>query len=293
MADINYLNYASLGLIIPSGIPFFPVFSGSGDDAKVKFNQGYVFDYQAASSDGVKKIKVDGMDAEFNAKEDSDFCVEITTGPDTAKVNSAILKKEKASSSDSFHFSAKGLDGEDTAYTNGEGVFRIPLGKIVNGSIKEIYLRENIHWQKINFESLDGSETQDDRNSSANVLANYGTDTSFGDSPTVKFKKLLTDDDMIVLIKKAGDGKNIQITTRIPNPPVGLQSILHWNKDSQAFNWLSADESKVQVLVNVKGTLQWKDGPSTAGEGPQIFSSDGDDFQWLDTEECDPPPSTP
>lgn len=259
---------------------------GVGADAIVNFNQGYVFDYQAASTVGVNKIKVTDTYIDYSAAGDLEFYVEITTGPNSAKVTSAVLKQEEIESDEYFHYSAKGLADESIAYTDGEGVFRIPVCKIKDGNIKEIYLRENIHWQKINFESVEGPEDQTETAQSVNILANYGTDTSFGDSPTVKFKKIITEDEHLIEVQKSSGGKHVRITSKIPKPPA-LPSLLHWNDQSESFVWLSADPTKVQILTCISGNLTWFDGPNSS-EGQQVLASNAnaDSLEWMLTEEC-------
>lgn len=235
---------------------------GVGADAIVNFNQGYVFDYQAASTVGVNKIKVTDTYIDYSAAGDLEFYVEILTAPDRSKVNSASIKEGSISSSSNFHYNAQELDGGGNAYTNGEGIFKIPLCKISNGNIQEIYLRENIHWQKINFAN---TEIDQSAANSFGVLASWGDSSSvFGDSPPVKFKRITQkssgDDEIIpehiIEIQNGNGGDDIIITTQFPKVPKDVGSLL-FRKSDNTWEWTEIPENKAGVIGYYNNELQF------------------------------------
>lgn len=232
-----------------------------GADAVVNFNQGYVFDYQAASTVGVNKIKVTDTYIDYSAAGDLEFFVEITTATDRSKVNSASIKQQAITSSSNFHYTAQELDAAN-AYTNGEGIFRIPLCKIQNGNVTELYLRENIHWQKINFAN---AELDQSAENSFGVLASWGDSTSvFGDSPPVKFKRITQkssgDDEIIpehiIEIQNGNGGDDIIITTQFPKIPKDISSVLVRLSDN-SWEWHEIPLDKAGAVCFAENTLNF------------------------------------
>lgn len=127
-SDFNLRSFPYAGISVPSESPFFPVVFDDNGTKKVRFNQGYVFDYGASlggEGSPVNKITVE-MDEDYPAT--GKFHVKIVTSGGTT-VTSATLE-----------------EGEFTSTTEGEyGVEVCSFGE--DGNIEGSFLRENIHWR--------------------------------------------------------------------------------------------------------------------------------------------------
>lgn len=138
MADFHLRTFPYAGLAVPSESPFFPVIMNIGGERKVKFNQGYVLDYQASffnldsSSEKIIIHKVEGMELAY------------ALGPENKKYIVSIIVDEEGNKIVSATF--KEADGEP----EGENEYFFKVCEINgDGSIIEIHLRENIHWQRV------------------------------------------------------------------------------------------------------------------------------------------------
>lgn len=127
-SDFNLRSFPYAGISVPSESPFFPVVFDDNGSKKVRFNQGYVFDYGSSlggTGSPVNKITVE-MDDDYPAQDK--FHVKIITSGGTT-VASATLET-----------------GEFSSTTDGEyGVEVCSFGE--DGNIENTYLRENIHWR--------------------------------------------------------------------------------------------------------------------------------------------------
>ena len=289
MGDIGLFTFPYQNLSVPNGIPFYPKITQTGKEITVTFNQGYVFDFTSVmGGQGVKKIMVDGCDTIRNAKSKS-FYLKITTGTDLANVTSATIQEGEPTSTEKSHYSAKNISGgeENEVYKGGAGVFNIPMCKIDgNGNITNLYLRENIHWQKINFEN---TKRETSCKESIGVLYNWGDEDKFNDNPTVKFSNLVQlkdEDEQIIKLKKSEDGQNIVVTSQLPLAGEYKMSVLYRSLGNK-WVFLQADETKYQILVNANGELKFFDTPESASEGTQLLSSDGNNLKWFKTEELE------
>ena len=288
MSDLSAFHFPYHGFSVPNGIPFYPKIKEVDGAKKVSFNQGYVFDFTSARGNkGVRKIKVVGCDKEYEAA-DQHFHLEIKTSKDIANISSAEVKEGEASSTETEHYSAKNIKDDDVyVYTEGEGIFRIPICQLDSeGNIIEWNLRENIQWQKINFEN---APEEPESKKSIGVLYNWGDEETFNDNPTVKFSNLVQLDEkkeQIIELKRSESKKNIVITTQIPLAGENEMSVLYRSKENK-WIWLQSDQSKYQILVNDNGELKFFDTPESASEGTQLLSSDGNNLKWFKTEELE------
>jgi len=314
--DYNLRTFPYANFSIPSESPFFPVvFNTVGNVKKVRFNQGYVFDYQSYNSSGINKISV-AMEDEYPAQ--GDYYVKITTGPKTAKITTAELVQGNQDAADSFHYSAENLDPSLAVYTNGEGNFQIPACSFEsNGAIKNVYLRENIHWQKINFANLPKNTGKNPPANSFGVLYNWGDSTQFKDNPTVKFARLEQKNSsgeypngkekVIKLEPSVTEAGNIVITTQFPEILDDETSLLVRKKENE-WQWMNPVKGYTQLfLYNVSGdasgdameffdvgentmiyfkdrqpkTLPFPDSGSATPEDPYHLIYDGNLPSWL------------
>jgi hypothetical protein len=286
MSDISAFHFPYHGFSVPNGIPFYPKIKEVGGAKKVSFNQGYVFDFTSARGNkGVRKIKVEKCDTEYEAA-DKHFHLEIKTSKDIANVLSAEVKEGEASSTETEHYSAKNI-GDEGVYSNGEGVFKIPICQLDSeGNIIEWNLRENIQWQKINFEN---APKEPDSKQSIGVLYNWGDEDKFNDNPTVKFSNLVQleeEKEQIIELKRSESKKNIVITTQIPPAPKDKMSVLYRNSENK-FIWLQADENYTQILYQQGAEMRFFDAPETAAEGIQLLGSEGNGLLWATYSEID------
>jgi hypothetical protein len=289
MGDIGLFTFPYQNLSVPNGIPFYPKITQTGEDITVTFNQGYVFDYTSAKDGaGVRKIKVTNCDTEYSLSSSNEFYLEIKTTSDLANIKSAEVKQGTAEADEKSHYSAKNLWGEEVYEKNSDGSFKIAMCKIdKDGNIENLYLRENIHWQKINFENTKKEQNSEE---SFGVLYNWGDEENFNDNPTVKFSnlvQLVEEEEQIIKLKKSVGGQNIVITTQLPLAGSDEMSVLYRSKTNE-WIWLQADQSKYQLLVSDKGELKFFDAPESASDGLQLLGYDASSstLKWVETEEC-------
>ena len=288
MSDLSAFHFPYHGLSVPNGIPFYPKIKEVDGAKKVSFNQGYVLDFTSTRGNkGVRKIKVVGCDKEYEAA-DKHFHLEIKTSQDIANISSAEVKEGEASSTETEHYSAKNIKDDDVyVYTEGEGIFRIPICQLDSeGNIIEWNLRENIQWQKINFEN---APEEPESKKSIGVLYNWGDEETFNDNPTVKFSNLVQlseEKEQIIELKRSESKKNIVITTQIPLAPEGKCSVLYRNAENK-FIWLQADEQYTQILYQEGAEMRFFDAPETAAEGIQLLGSEGNGLLWASYSEID------
>jgi hypothetical protein len=245
VADINYNCYPHAGIAVPSETPFFPVVYTKEEDTIVEFNQGYLIDYQQKNEKALKTFKVSEMDAPITLDGGDKFFVRITTEENSAKIAAVALEKiNEADMPDDFHFSANNLDNSEI-YEDKSGNFLIPVCEFDNTKkIKSIFLRENIHWQKINFSN---TESEAGAATSIGVLYNWGDSEVFDENPTVKFKRIVqksaeesdenSNPEHVIQIEDSADGKNIVITTQFPKLTKDKPSVLVRDK-TNVWEWI-------------------------------------------------------
>lgn len=180
--EIGSFTYPYANISVPNGIPFYPnVISGQGADTKVSFNQGYIFDYQNQDSANqtIKPIKVDNCTGIFDAQ--GKYFLEVLTSAESSTVTSAqIIKAEQGTSSESFHYSAINIPNV-SVYDNGEGIFSLPLCVFDSkGGVQDLFIRENVHWQKTNYENIGDGES---------ILYEWGEGSTFNGG-AVKFRSI-------------------------------------------------------------------------------------------------------
>ena len=315
-SDYHLRNFHYAGLSFPSESPFFPVvYNGSGGSKKARFNQGYIFDYQYTRDSGVKKIKVE-MDDEYSA--DGDFYVDIITEPDSAKIKSATLKKGAMEQEENFHYSAQNL-GMPTVYTEGVGKFQVPACSFGdNGVIENIYLRENIHWQKINFANEPSGSGDYKQGNSIGVLYNWGYGTQFNDNETVKFARIEQKptgqsfpngkEKVIKIERSTFNEANIVVTTQFPEIMDDETSILVRKKENE-WEWKSPYKDYTQLFLyrsdtnsmsffdveentmiyfkeRVPKILQFPQFGTATPEKPYFLAFDGTDPLWIASDTC-------
>ena len=250
-SDFSYFEYPSQGVFIPNGIPFFPHFYGEGSERLVAFNQGYVIDYNAKSNaSGLRKIEVQNC-AEYVAAPSRKFFVKIQCAASSSAVESAEIYSigagQEVDVPDNFHYSAVGLDGE-SAYLGGVGIFYIPLCETDSlGGIKNLNIRENIHWQKINFQTV---------GEGVGVLHNWGESAeAFGNSPNVKFRTIKAEDPLeielegeTIVVKMAGSSGS---GSNDPYPPSSKTAIVPFEEEYIGFVCTESPEAWFIDIVDI------------------------------------------
>lgn len=122
--SLLYRAFSHLALSLPIESPFFPKIIGQ----EFKLNKGYIIDYYSLGDNGLKVIPVEGCDQARSLG--TKVYIYLKWSADTFKVDSASITE-----------SASGSPDEDAVY--------IPLCETDSKGIKEIYVRENIHWMMI------------------------------------------------------------------------------------------------------------------------------------------------
>jgi len=227
--EIGSFVYPYANIRVPNGIPFFPNFvSGQGADSKVSFNQGYIFDYQNIDLDTqtIKKIKVEDCTGVFDAQ--GKYFLEVTTSDGkSSNISSAkLIKAENGTSNEAFHYSSVGLPDGDV-YENGQGKFCYPLCEFdAKGGIQDLFIRENIHWQKSNYENIGEGEA---------ILYEWGEGSTFNGG-TAKIRSILGVSG--VFVNPSSDGRTLEI---------GIEDFSSSSSDSSTAGDIS-DSSKTAIL---------------------------------------------
>jgi|11BtaG_2_1085332.scaffolds.fasta_scaffold20222_3 hypothetical protein len=126
-------------------MPFMPEFEPDGDNFKIKFNEGYVYDY----ANGGKRLKVE-PDEEFTIgqTEDKEFKIQLKIDKFTGAISEAkILEGSNDGGLADFTNLQNRSDVE--GFTSGsddeEQQIMLDLMELSGPSINEQYIRENIH----------------------------------------------------------------------------------------------------------------------------------------------------
>lgn len=205
--------------------PFWPlVYYDADNKIKVRFNPGFLINYQSQEGEKIADntqfiLRPSNMDESFLIESGNEFYLELTTSR-SAPVSMTIVQlgeeDGEPESNDKFHFGS--INVATDGYEQEEGVYRIPLCAIDSdtGIIKEVCLRENIHWQKSHYENMQGGD--------ARVLKTIGVEPDrYGSDPATQFRAVLgiypiivteTPDTINIGIDLDGDG-----TTDVPIPP--------------------------------------------------------------------------
>ncbi len=201
-ADLSAFYYPNLGIQVPNAIPFYPIVTGYGEDARVKFNQGYIINFQDIDGDGLAKIPVDNVGKEWEVL-DKKFFIKIKTNEQSSAIQTAeILDKADEQFGQDFHYSSL-VEEADGAYTKAKGIFMVPLCEFDDkGGLKHLYLRDNILWQKTNYSCGDGS--------GYGLVYSWGDSPDvFGSNPLVRFRKIAAREPLHIEVKE--DGKTLEI----------------------------------------------------------------------------------
>jgi len=118
-----YRAFSHLALSFPIESPFFPLIDGQN----FKLNKGYIIDYYSQGDSGLKVVPVEGCGQ--NRSLGGKLYINLKWNGDTFKVESASITESGSSS--------------------GENSVSIPLLETDSKGVKEIYVRENIHWMMI------------------------------------------------------------------------------------------------------------------------------------------------
>jgi len=317
MGDYGYFSYPHVGINVPNTCPFFPnIRTDAAGITYIRFNQSYVFDWQT-KKEGYKElevIKISGIDQIFQIPaeetQDTRFFVKITTAESQANVASASIEKkyddEVKGGSGDFHYSA---DNPEDGYANKSGEFWIPVCNFnKDGVLIDLFLRENIHWQKINFANLPEEGSAEN---CFGVLKKWG-DTPFNDNPNVTFQNLIQREAEYTetgehFIKLEQSGGGIVITTQLPALEENQQCLL-WRSSDNQWQWIKGIKENAQLLFkNKDGELSFVDtydgvpyvnndelqflrfdeAGSPSPELPSFVAYDGTDLTWVGSEECE------
>lgn len=202
MADIlrsSVIN-ATASRTILEKTPFWPVtWIDENGDVLARFNPGFLIDYQNQTGTKIEKntqkvLRPVNMDTNFNVTEGGNiFYLKVkTSGNDATPEEVEIMQVLTSPASvDQWHFGS--INVEDDGYiADGEDEFRIPMCVIdkSNGSIKEVCLRENIHYQQFHMENVGGG---------ARVLKTIGEEPeNYGQNPSTKYRSITGIDPVIV-----------------------------------------------------------------------------------------------
>lgn len=142
-------NHATL---LVNNIPFAPQFipnEGSEDQYRIEFNEGYVFDY----ADGGNRIEVDAEEFTIGETELKQFKLRLTIDKYSGGISKAEILDETSGEgggglSDFVNLqntSEIDGDGEHAAGAEGKEKIDLDLMDLRGPSIKEQYIRENVH----------------------------------------------------------------------------------------------------------------------------------------------------
>lgn len=158
-----------MGLSFPIESPFFPQIS---DDSTVKLNKGYVIDYYTkGENNSIKMVAVEGT-GDTSSHSTGKLYLKINYNGDTFAVESASVSSEPAAA-------------------DVENVICMLVCETDSKGIKEIYVRENIHWMMI-------PKPKDKTKSGVvvfNVELGEGQTASPGGAGRVKWLQFQTDSD--------------------------------------------------------------------------------------------------
>lgn len=174
--------------------PFWPyVFRDVDNSIRVRFNPGYVIDYQNQTGDKIignvqKTFRPSNMDDSFtvNTANGKFFVLEIATSQTSAAISSVTIVqlKEAPALNNAWHFGSVNVNPYGY-YLATSDKFRIPMCIIdeTSGDIKEVCLRENIHYQQFHMENRPGGD--------ARVLKTIGeTPSKYGENPSTSFRSI-------------------------------------------------------------------------------------------------------
>lgn len=153
----NNRDFTYKGFSFPSECPFFPVYKGiSGNFSLFNFNQGYVFNYPDSDTGGeADYIVVSGMTTNWEVSSGDIFYLKLTLSSGVVpelppeeqdpNVETVQIPKGKVETAELIQVS---LDDDETVIlADTPNVFFIKVCSFgADGSIDEIFLRENIHW---------------------------------------------------------------------------------------------------------------------------------------------------
>jgi hypothetical protein len=309
MGDYGYFSYPHVGVNVPNTCPFFPnIRTDEQGITHIRFNQSYVFDWQTKKS-GYKElsaIKISGIDQTFQIPadelKDTRFFVKITTSQSKATIVSASIEKKYdedvlEEEGDNFHYSP---DYPEDGYKNKSGEFWIPICNFnKDGVLKDLFLRENIHWQKINFANLPKSG-----GTSFGVLKNWGEESEFNNNPNVIFQNLVQKGgEFFIQLEQGGGG--IVITTQLPELTEDKTSLLYRSSTNE-WQWIERGlDDETAILYKKRGAeagwenlyegvpyvkaddLQFEPFPAGASEStPYFLGYNGAKLEWYASEEC-------
>jgi len=194
--------------------PFLPKITQiSASEVKVVFNAAYIYEYANSG----KKIAVTGLTHTHGIDEEKEYQLKIKLDHKEGKIEEAkIIVKDSESTSnqiDNFY-----VDNEVPIELNSENPkdpadFFLDLAEIQGTDIKELYLRENIHWYYRGFKQLHKPESEGgSTGSDTNCVSILNTDESYNAFGMIGVKALVAPDPDNNDLSISSDGENIYLT---------------------------------------------------------------------------------
>lgn len=302
MPDSNFHSYPHIGISVPNATPFFPILTQAVEEESevvyALFNQAYLIDYQNLdSATGLNKAwKIQGMDQKIAIEAEDIFFVRIQTDINSSAITNIYFEKKTGSeaSDPKFHYAAENISSENAAlYKDYAGQFLLPVCEFnKDKKIKTLYLRDNIHWQKINF----GNNVEEaDMKTTIGVLHNWGNGETFLNNPTVKLRRICqkTNDlgdansEQVIKIEESPNGENIIITTQFPYLIKDQPVVLHRTRNN-TWEWVDMSVGGILYAQQDGDGLAVLPFPTDATEeSPYFLSYKGQDAPaWVASETC-------
>lgn len=192
---------STTGRIELEKIPFWPI-SWRDDSGvlKVRFNPGYLVDYQKRGGSKITSnlqnvYRPDNIETTFRLENGNMFFLNIkTSGNESAPITLSIEQvSETPNSISDWHFGSINVESVGYQSNTSDGGFRIPMCMFDSstGILKEIVLRENIHYQKFHMENVGGGPGR--------VLKTIGESSgSFGSNPPTQLRSILGESPIVV-----------------------------------------------------------------------------------------------
>jgi len=140
---LKFLREDTANFIIQS-TPFLPIITKEGEGYKVKFNRGFVYDY----ANGATRIAVTADEFTLGPEESKTYYIKMVVGSTNGAIASAEIVDEEPTDNELTNLYLEStweypIQSDISQYD--PQIYKIELAEISRGTLKELYVRENIH----------------------------------------------------------------------------------------------------------------------------------------------------
>ena len=142
MPDTNHLIASSFNTAtyIINSTPYFPKFTEVDGQIQIKFNAAYIYDY----ANGGQKVAVGNLEHTVGQGESKTFQLEIEVDHKSGGIAGAKVTDAANGTNIQNFFIENAIDGEGSAQS--PAYVTLDLAQIQGTDVKELFIRENIHW---------------------------------------------------------------------------------------------------------------------------------------------------